>query len=386
MSGVALSGGNGNCLDVSRGAADVEVRQMELSDCAGGVGVAGQDVRVVANSIHDMRFSSTHTGAVGIVLDGARDCRILENRIERCSDSWEGKFDGGAIEVFRGVSKCEIARNIAHSTFGFIELGGLSGDTIRDVAIHHNLAIGTGNFAWFNLDTPTDTSNFWGVGYTGIVVDNNTLVNHSRRATAFGLSTRVADSTSIRLRNNLFTGDSLAGLLYQDGFDRSHNLYGSPLRLLSRDHRLGPGEFDADPLLRLDETQGYILGAASPARDAGLDLGYSADLWGHPALQGASPDIGAIESSLTGVLVRATPEGWRVRRRSGRVLLERSAGSEVAEIVQAWNLSGRRLGAWRLPAGETSFELSGLEAISGTLLALTVGAFEGRQQILLLPH
>ena len=95
--------------------------------------------------------------------------------------------------------------------------------------------------------------------------------------------------------------------------------------------------------------------------------------------------MGAIESSLTGVPVRTTPEGWRVRRRSGRVLMERSSGADVSEIVCAWTLSGRRLGAWRVPAGETSFELYGLETISGTSLALTVGASEGGQRILLLP-
>jgi len=385
VAGVALSGANGNCLDVSRGATDVEIRDMELSDCGGGVGVAGQDVRVVANSIHDIRFSATHVGAIGIVLDGARDCRVLDNRLERCGDSWEGKSDGGAIEVFRSVSGCEIARNIARHTIGFIELGGLSGDTVRNLSIHHNLAVETGDFAWFNLDTPADTSDFWGVGYKDIRVDNNTLVDNFRRSTAFGLSTRPVDSTSIRLRNNLFTGDSLAGLLYQDGFDRGYNLYGSPLRLLAKDHRLGPGEFDADPLLELDDRLGYTLAASSPARDAGLDLGYATDLWGHPALQGSAPDIGAIESSTVGVRIRKGAEAWRARRVAGRIFLDRGAGSSEAAIVQASTVSGRSQGAWHVPAGEASLELTGLGGQPGTLVVLTMVASGGGRWSLLLP-
>ena len=158
------------------------------------------------------------------------------------------------MELFRTNSDIEIARNRAHRTYGFLELGGLSGDTIRNLFVHRNIALETRSLAWINLDTPTDTSNFWGVGYQDVVIAYNTFSHrHSLVGSPIGANTFLTDSNQIVIANNIVIGDSVNGFVYQGGFRRSNNIFHSKIvNLTSKKFAWAPGEMETDPLLEID--------------------------------------------------------------------------------------------------------------------------------------
>lgn len=271
---LAVTGSRNTCVvTMGKGLRNLTVRHLEVYGCSNGISVANTDTaRVHNNHVHDITYTNSTSGAIGIVLDQTKNVKVTDNILRNCIGTLNGKSDGGAIELFRSNSDIEIARNRAHRTFGFLELGGLSGDTIRNLLVHRNIALETRTLAWINLDTPTDTSNFWGVGYQGVVIAQNTYIHRSSLVgSPIGANTFLTDPSQIMITSNVVTGDSVNGFVYQGGFSRANNLFHSKLvNLTSKKFVWAPGELETDPLLVVDTVQIlYKLAAGSPLSQSG---------------------------------------------------------------------------------------------------------------------
>lgn len=271
---LTVTGSRRTCVvTMGTGLRNLTVRHLEVYGCSNGISIANTDTAWVHNNhVHDITYTNSTTGAIGIVLDQTNNVKVTDNILRNCIGTLNGKSDGGGIELYRSNSNTEIARNRAHRTYGFLELGGLSGDTIRNLLVHRNIAMETRTLAWVNLDTPTDTSNVWGIGYQGVVIAQNTFIhNSSLVGSSIGSNTFLTDPNQIMITNNVVTGDSVNGFVYQGGFTRANNLFYSKIvNLTSKKFVWAPGELETDPLLVVDTVQIlYKLTAGSPLSQSG---------------------------------------------------------------------------------------------------------------------
>jgi hypothetical protein len=271
---LAVTGSRNTCVvTMGKGLRNLTLRHLEIYRCSNGISIANTDTAWVhSNYVHDITYTNSTTGAIGIVLDQTKNIKVTDNILRNCIGTLNGKSDGGAVELFRTNSDIEITRNRAHRTFGFLELGGLSGDTIRNLLVHRNIAMETRTLAWINLDTPTDTSNFWGVGYQRVVIAQNTYIHRSSLVgSPIGANTFLTDPNQIVVANNVVMGDSVNGFVYQGGFSRANNLFHSKfVNLTSKKFAWAPGEQEIDPLLLVDTVQIlYKLAAGSPLSQSG---------------------------------------------------------------------------------------------------------------------
>ncbi len=233
VSGLRISGARRYGIATKgRNLRNLEILDSEIHDCTNGILINEVNQAIIAdNIIHSIYFRRSNSGAIGITLDRSSDIKITNNKFRNCIGRHDNKHDGGAIELFRSNHDIQITNNQAINTWGFIEMGGLSGDTIRNITISANTAINTRSFAWFNLDTPTDTSNFWGIGYDSILLTNNTLIqNRAHTSNAIGSNGYLTDSNQIAIRNNIFSGDSLHNFVYKGNFNLFNNVFWSKTR------------------------------------------------------------------------------------------------------------------------------------------------------------
>ncbi|MBK9578555.1 MAG: right-handed parallel beta-helix repeat-containing protein [Fibrobacteres bacterium] len=370
---IAVHGPNGSCATtVSDSVTDVVIQDMEVSDCQSGIALAQVDGAIIQrNRVWNIHFPSNLNGggggAIAITLDGCRNIKVLDNLIRDAIDGNPAHEDGGAVELFRRNSNIEIAGNRARNTAGFLEIGGLvqDHDTARNVVIHHNVAQEVQNFLWCSVATAKDTSSQWGMAYSEVYVDNNTQIQDGRRAgLTVGVSLHLEDSTQIRVRNNLFVGDSQAGFLFFGPFERKNNLFWSMNFPSKYEKPYAPGEKSVDPLIHADTTNlTYALDMASPARDAGAALVYPPSLGSLrlPTIPDGKPDIGALEMSSTSLVPTAQRfqgalrgagnrvewNGWanapgtlsaRLMDAQGRVVFSERRSHAAGAVVRGWDL------------------------------------------------
>lgn len=283
---LAVEGATQACVEVSDTlSGQVRLTGMELSDCGFGVSVAGTGILVDSNHVHDLRMvvatageagtreADDDYGAVGVVLDGARDCRVTGNVFERCrAPSPDYGVDGGAVEVWGSVRRCEIDHNRGLDTDGWIEMGGRSGDTAADISVHHNIALESGHFAVFH----TGTGSYFHLALRNIRLEHNTAVTRTRRAwtlLAFpgGAS---ASPPAVLLRGNVFVVDTLDRAFDHRQFESADNVWWTPARPVWESPLDGPGDTLADPRLDLS----WRPAPDGPAAARVPDLGWSTDL------------------------------------------------------------------------------------------------------------
>jgi len=385
-----LGGGYAACLaNVEPHLTDLTVQDMVVHDCDAGISISTIDTAVIQrNDVHHMYFANGSSGAVGIALDSTTHVKVLENIVRDCWDSTATGNDGGAFELFRANSDIEIAWNRAYRTDGFLEMGGLRGDTIRRVVVHHNIALETNVLLWLNARTPTDTSDQWGVGYSDVYFDNNTLVQRARKAaSSIGVNTTLTSSNQVYVRNNLVDGDSSVGFTYDGPFDHSHNLFWSKLYELPAHPSAAVGEFWADPLLTEDDSNViYDLLPASLAIDSGLRLAYPSymELATLPVLSGF-PSIGAIEYHLQSPsLFQVAEKAWSVRVVGGMVRVGGWIGQSSPYSAVLRDILGRILARWNgnFNAGPIQLQWGLPTGIHGGMLRVQAG---GQTQDLILP-
>lgn len=307
LEGLHLSGARAACLEIGdTGSHHVVVRDIEADSCGAGIEInKARDVVVSGCFLHDMKMikstqgaegtveADDDYGAMGLVLAGAQGCEIRENRFRNCrAPSFDYGFDGGAVEAWGGVKDCEIHRNRAEYTDGFMEFGGQPSDTVRNVRVHHNLALETGGFSWIHV---LDTTGRFGMSYDGLRIEYNTTRTRNRSVGFFfGGGGKLADPEQISIRHNILVADTVrGGVYYKPPYAIGNNLVWCPKNPFTNTYPAAPGDRWLDPMFVSDTD--LSLQATSPARDAGVPRGYTMDFQGKSAWRGTAPDQGAFE-------------------------------------------------------------------------------------------
>lgn len=349
----AISGSNTICIVHASSLPDTDItlQELEISDCREGINLTEVDtVLVRANRFSNIRFGSARVGGTGITLSIAKHVRILDNEFRDCQDGQGATEDGGAIRLFRYNRDIEIAGNRALRTAGFLKFGGLHGDrdSMAGIYVHHNIAMEVQDFAWSDVQTPQDDPAEWAVAFRDVYFDHNTMVqNHRWGRSAIGVGTALTDSTRMRVRDNLFTGDSLMEFLHEGPFSRGTNLFWSSARGSVYPTPGLPKDLLSDPQLVADtSTISYSLGSTSPARGAGTLFTYpgsSVARWTPPSAS-AHPTLGALDAPA--VSNADTPRKrptWTARRTANGLVVQGVPADRERPIFLISTTEGRIL-------------------------------------------
>lgn len=364
--GLHLSGGADAGLRLDDSASDVAVRDLEIEGCGFGIAAGGSDIAIEGVRVHDLKMivntegaTGTHEadddyGAVGVVLDATRGVRVVGNVFERCrAPSADYGYDGGAVEIWKGVRDAEISGNLALETDGFIEMGGETGDTASGIRIHHNLALETGNFSW--IHGPSEGS-YYSMEYRDVALDHNTFVTRGRSAVwLVGTGGDFGDPANLKVRDNLFVADTLAdGFIGEDAFEHEANLFATPWDPREDAESASPADLWG-PVVFTDTSAGdWSLAEGSAGREAGLDLGYAVDFRGVALPE--TPDIGAFQSVDPAILRESRGSGTipSIRLSSAAVVLVDPPWGDEAVRVAWLDASGRVRSRSSLPGGTGS--------------------------------
>lgn len=385
---LALSGARGGCIELRDSTnSNIRIESIEAWDCGGGIYLTGTDITVRGCHIHDGHMvvntkdvMDDDYGATGIGFSQLDGCTVVGNRlVNLAAASYDYGTDGGALEFWKTVRRCDIHGNFAYRVDGFSEFGGQKGDSVVDVAIHHNVLLEAGIMTCLHIRDSTST---FGVGYDGLRFDNNLSVTRYGRPASHHVIADggvLPDKKRVQVRNNIFVTDSSNYYSYQQkgsaldpSWSHEYNLLWNPKNNPFKvDRTAGTGEIYAKPGFA-DSTWNassvvdtvlakYALGAGSPAVGSGTRLGYATDFHGNPADRSGVVDRGPFAlGSRTNTVFPASP---RARRRilahsdgrALRLLLE----SDAESVVQArWFSPGGvllgDLGTWSVEPGPQS--------------------------------
>lgn|GEM_PF-6733916 len=183
----------------------VTVQRVVVRRAGRGIQVSGTSHRIVANDIGDLHMVTNtpggddDSGAQGFVISG-RAHVFLCNRVRAArASSYDYGVDGVGFEFWRSVRDVVLRWNRVEESAGFLEIGGLPGDTVENVVIEGNLAVDAAPFSWIH--------NRPGVGNFGVTVANlrlrgNTILERLSRGPLMGFS-EAPDPHSYRFECNL---------------------------------------------------------------------------------------------------------------------------------------------------------------------------------------
>ena len=139
---ISLTGGKWSGVEIADTTdSNIVIQDMEISNCGGGLSLAGTDIVARRNYIHDGKMvvntqgapgtpqANDDYGATGISLGQINGCSVYDNRLVNLrAPSYDYGYDGGSIEFWRSARNCEIYRNFSYYVDGFAEFGGIKGD------------------------------------------------------------------------------------------------------------------------------------------------------------------------------------------------------------------------------------------------------------------
>ena len=289
---------NSGAVRIAQGADSVTVKNSEFYGVGLGIKSYGNFTNISGNYFHDLKIayrdSSQSYGAVGISLNNS-NAEVAYNTFFNCrsTDSPYGA-DGGVIEI-EGFSNPKnniyIHHNTSRNSQGFLEVTETSSS---DVTLAYNLSDDYQHFLAF--DTTTRPNNY--------KVEHNTVIRTRSDqaitvfATLYYREVAASPSSSwLSVTNNIFYTPAAkvfrGTYSYSDfNYPHSNNLFYDG----SSDptgYGLGSGDLNANPLFV--SSSDFHLSGASPAINAGLNLGYTFDLDGNSVPYGGAPDMGAYE-------------------------------------------------------------------------------------------
>jgi hypothetical protein len=286
------------------------IRDVEITDTGGGIGIDGQYNLVTECYIHDLHMvvdspgGNDDYGAVGIWIYDSNN-EISYNRLENCkATSCDYGEDGGAIEWWgRGktIEGSYVHHNWSTGNTGFFEVGS-KGGTVKDTVVAYNVSVNDDWFALFGL------AGSFATDVKGFRIEHNTIV-HDEPASNWSCCALIfvgyTTPKAVALRNNIFYLRNW-NFSYSGSFVHEHNLYG----LVGKAHLgipLGPGEIVAYPKFVDRRGRDFRLRRKSVAIDQGLHLGHDLDHADHLVPRGQAPDLGAFEYTAADNMVNATP-------------------------------------------------------------------------------
>lgn len=275
------------------------VRNIEVANVSTGIWVSGPNNLITQNYIHDVISPDSTDIGRGIGVYN-RNLEISYNTITRIGSNHYLGWGGNPFELFAYIDGAYIHHNLVYDTGGFAEVGANWGNgSARNVTFAYNVSINN-NKRFLTIHT----AGRWKTHIANFRVENNTVVEIKARDpwkfSVMGFPDAPPPSNEFILRNNIFYVDyiwQVADIKTPD-FIHDHNLY---YLLDHTDHRagfaLGLGELVSDPWFVNVQESDLHLQAGSPARNAGVDLGYSLDFENKPVPAGVAPDMGAFEYS-----------------------------------------------------------------------------------------
>lgn len=277
------------------------VEAVEISGVGYGIQINADNQQITACDIHDLQMiindadpTDNDFGAIGILVVDSSDIVVNGNQFRNIREpSFDYGTDGAAVEFFRSSTNVNVYGNIILESESLTELGSDNNqDWITNVKFHHNLLIN--NFSQIGY-VHNDTSSNFAVNVDEIYFENNTIYKDTLESGGFFIGFQAnPTASSVYLRNNIINVSNLnTWAMNPTGLIREHNLYN--LSGATVNYILDPTEFNDDPLFVDGQANDLHLLLTSPAKDTGLDLGYTEDFDGTSIPQGSSPDIGAYE-------------------------------------------------------------------------------------------
>jgi hypothetical protein len=274
----------------------------EITRTGTGVLVQGQYNLVTQNNVHDLRMivndSAPYTdyGAVCFWLEAGNN-EISYNRGINCrASSYDFGYDGGFVEVWQRGDNSYIHHNYARNTNGFFELGAGGSGSAQNIRVAYNVIVnvtgqGSGTSVCFNTGS-------YNITVGTFKFENNTFVSTAGHPDAYRIFGCRNDLSMLRLRNNIFYSD--IQIANAGNFTHTNNVYYMTKMVNGSGvgYSLGTGERSSNPMF-VNMTGGdYHLQMASPAVDAGINVGYTTDFEGVAVPQAVGsllPDVGAYE-------------------------------------------------------------------------------------------
>jgi hypothetical protein len=255
------------------------LRNMEVSNAGFGYELLGaHDNLLTGNYVHDLHMinntpgGNDDFGAVAFDLEVCANNELAHNMVVNAkAPSYDYGTDGGGFSFWRSVSNISIHDNVVLNSDGFVEPGGLAGDSLSNVQVYNNISANNANFCWLH-NNPSTT---FGVNISGFNVHNNTIYEPSAWYIA-GFDGPVA-SGSFSFTNNLVYAPQSGQVFSQSGTYHTNNYYQASVT------PSGTGE------------TGGAIAFANPATNdfhvtSGAPMNYGAYTDGHsPGLPSAAP-------------------------------------------------------------------------------------------------
>lgn len=203
---------------------------------------------------------------------------------------------GNSVELYE-AKNCVIHHNQAWGDRVFSELGSTAPGVSPKIITENNLyaynlvvsSIQTGKF----ITTRGPNADFGPVKGTRLF--HNTVYLTGSESQAFNCG-GGCDFESMEIKNNIFWAEWKAGYFSDKPPDESNNIYwstdGTPF---IQGYNISPTSKKANPLFVNPAAGDFHLKAGSPAINAGMDFGWTADFDGTLVPQGPKSDIGAYE-------------------------------------------------------------------------------------------
>lgn len=230
------------------------------------------DVIVEGNEVYNSHHANIDMHAIDAPSDG---CIVRYNKVywtSAISDTAHGIYAEGASG--NDVTNLEIYYNIVSDASSGGSNNGIQIDAyVASASIYNNVSINSSLYS------------FYIVGAGTINIKNNIGVNTGG---ADHRVLRITDKTNKTLTNNNWKHTSGVA------FAINGSTY-TTLAAYQSGESLDQDSIDSDPLFTNPGSDDFTLQAASPCRDAGVDVGLTEDYAGDPVPQGSAPEIGAYE-------------------------------------------------------------------------------------------
>jgi hypothetical protein len=308
-------------VSIANGADHNVVQNVEATNVGIGVGVYGQWNLVTRNYIHDLHLvrntpgGDDDFGAVAIWLFNSNNEVSYNTMIDCSGPSYDYGSDGGCVEVYAGSNdsnNLHIHHNYCEESNGFMEIGG-RGYQVHDVTLAYNVSVDNNRDQFLGAHL----GGYFGIDLQNLAIDNNTIVLHSspdgRLWAVIAFFYGEPTAQQVAMRNNLFYLDDCDSVVGHAGEITEYN---NLVYDLEGNYNLGfvPDASDIigrDPEFIDAGSYGmagiYSLLGASPAIDAGANLGYTIDSAGKTVPSGQLPDIGAYEYGASAATPTSAP-------------------------------------------------------------------------------
>lgn len=292
-------------LYIGNGYTNVTLQNNEVLNAGFGITVFGQSNLITHNYLHDLHMivntpclngsgCNDDYGAVAIVLYNSSNEVSYNTIVNARAQSYDYGYDGGAIEIYApsglNVNNNYVHHNWSNNTEGFLESGGVSGQVSDNTEVSYNIITNShGGMCFHRTGT-------FGISMTNFYFYNNTIVNNTTNSPPETLiiDCDAASMGTLYIKNNIFYirdyNYIASGTI---SFIHENNIYNLINTVLG--YSLGTGEKEVDPLFVDLANTNFHLTAASPAIDAGQNLGLTPDYDGNPVPFGNATDIGVYE-------------------------------------------------------------------------------------------